>query len=256
MTIDRITFVDIETVPQNDPDKMFKGVNYDISSVKGEGGLFIKRFMKDILSMTEDGLIGVEESLYNNYYKHGSLSAEFGKIVSISIGKMNKDSFRIKTISGRDELKILVEASDIFNKVGCLCGHNSKEFDFPYLMRRMIVNKLPIPSVLDSYGKKPWEMNLEDTMSMWGGSAFNYRVSLELLCGVLGIPSPKKVIEGTSVSKIYYDSFLPEEGVLPFVKEEEALKLIGQYNAGDVLATANCYSVMRGLPLIENVEYV
>lgn len=240
MTIDKITFIDIETVPQ-------------IPTLE-QTLLFEKRYAKEIAEINELQIpANAGETLWD---KKAGLQAEFGKIVSISIGKMNKDSFRIKTISSRDESKILVEASDIFNKVGCLCGHNAKEFDFPYLMRRMIINKLPVPTVLDSYGKKPWEMNLEDTMTMWGGSAFNYKVSLDLLCSVLGIPSPKKIIERTSVSKIYYDSFIPEEGVLHFVKEEEALKLIGRYNAGDVLATANCYSVMRGLPLIENVEYV
>lgn len=234
MTIDKITFLDIETVYQQ---------NYSPEIQE----LYLKRFAKEELNAA---------SMVNHIVEKGGLYAEFGKIVSISIGKMNKDTFRIKTISSRDEKKILVEASDIFNKVGCLCGHNSKEFDFPWLMRRMIINKLPIPSVLDPYGKKPWEMNLEDTMTMWGGSAYNYKISLELLCNILGVPSPKKVIEGTSVSEIYYGSFAIESDELPFDKEEAALKKIGQYNAGDTLATACCWSVMRGLPMIENVEYV
>lgn len=249
MIISHITFLDIETVPE------FNSYYQDDVT---KSMLFDKKFAKDLSELRFDDQIYKEEL----YSKIAPLYAEFGKIVAISLGKFvdKDDKFYIRTLTGRNEFTLLNQAVDSIKKAGgtTLCAHNGNEFDFPYLMRRLIINNIPVPAILTTFNKKPWEFAFEDTMKMWSGSAWNYRVSLELLANVLGLPSPKKDMSGSDVAKIYYDSFNVEKDELPFEKEEAALKKIGGYCAGDVLTLANVYSRMKGLPIIEDskVEYL
>jgi hypothetical protein len=253
MSIAHLAFVDIETVPG--PDTLHE--------------LFEKKFAKEIEEESE-----LEPSASPNYRriqryqdvwnKKAALHAEFGKIVAISIGKwvMDKEDpngkFYIRQLTGRHEHALLSQAAESIAKTKCthLCAHNGKEFDFPYLQRRFMVNGLPIPELLITHNKKSWDLKWEDTMAMWGAGAWNYKISLELLCHVLGVKSPKTEMGGADVAKIYYDSFIPVEGELPFVTEENAMKRIGGYCDQDVLAVAQCYCRMKGLPPIENIEYV
>lgn len=252
MSISHITFLDIETVPLNQYYSYGDGVNF-----------FRKRFEKEMYELPITPSIGLSYDTCNDFYhQKAGLYAEFGKIVAISIGKFvdKDDKFYIRTITDRNEVTLLNQAVDSIKKAGgsTLCAHNGNEFDFPYLMRRLIINNIPIPAILATFNKKPWELAFEDTMKMWGGSQWNYKVSLDLLANVLGLPSPKQNISGADVSKIYYDSFNVEKDDLPFEKETACLKTIGDYCAGDVLTLANVYSRMKGLPIIEDskVEYL
>lgn len=259
MSITHLTFIDVETVPES-----------ELPNDRETLALFLKRFEKTL----KENEILTGQQLWND---RASLNAEFGKIIAISIGKMVIENvvvsadaisdeknakqvvekFYIRSLMGRDEGTLLKQASESFARAGgTLVGHNAIEFDFPFLMRRYMVHGLPIPPQLNVAGTKPWDVKLEDTMKMWSGTQWNYKVSLELLCHVLGIPSPKQDISGADVAQIYWDSFKPKEGMLPFDVEHEAMKKIGDYCAGDVLACANAYCRMKGLPLIENVEYV
>lgn len=285
MSITHLTFVDIETVPEHE--------NLDTCSMDVEF-LFGKRFHKEIIgqcdpiSMADMDAAAACFSLETKrvYRKNAALHAEFGKIVAISIGKMvvekqsvetsheqsptaieephakristrEIDKFYIRSLTGRDEATLLKQASDSFARAaGTMAAHNGLEFDFPYLMRRYMVHGLPMPPQLNVAGVKPWDVKLEDTMKMWSGTQWSHKVSLELLCHVLGIPSPKQDISGADVAQIYWDSFKAVDGVLPFDVEQEAMKKIGGYCNGDVLACAQVYCRMKGLPLIENVEYV
>jgi uncharacterized protein YprB with RNaseH-like and TPR domain len=248
MSISHITFIDIETVPLDNPERMNTIVPV----------LFEKRFERDFID-------NVTMPYCDFYSQKASLHAEFGKIVAISIGKLSGDKFYIKSLASRNETDILNQASEAINKIAAndkkavtLCAHNGFEFDFPFWMRRCIINRLPLPEPLNLHGKKPWEIMHHDTMKIWSGTAWNYKVSLDLLASIFGLPSPKVDMQGKDIAKIYYSSFTPEEGELPFDAEEKALKKIGSYCAGDVLTLANVFSIMKGLPVLDSskVEYL
>lgn len=166
-------------------------------------------------------------------YERAGIYSEFGKIICISVGLIReKDpfSFRLKSFFGKDEKSILSEFSAMLskfvrtNKEAVLCAHNGKEFDFPYIARRMIVNKLIIPEILDNAGKKPWEIKLLDTMDLWKFGDFKNYTSLDLLTSILDIPTPKDDIDGSRVASIYY--------------YENDLERIVRYCEKDVLAIA------------------
>jgi hypothetical protein len=85
-----------------------------------------------------------------------------------------------------------------------LCGHNAKEFDIPFLARRMIINQIALPDKLNLFGKKPWEIPHLDTLELWKFGDYKHYTSLKLMCKVLGIPSPKGDIDGSQVGHVFY----------------------------------------------------
>lgn len=250
MSIAHLTFIDIETTPQrNDAPAYYYA---DKPFEENEFNLFKKKFRDDLVAIGPGGSTWLFKETYE---QKAGLYAEFGKVVAISIGKMVTekndmgekpiDKFYIRTLVDRDEIKLLTQAKESIERAGgTLVGHNAMEFDFPFLMRRYMINGLPIPKQLDVAGLKPWETKLDDTMKMWSATQWNYKVSLELLCHVLGLPSPKKEMDGSGVAELFYDG------------TDESLKKIGEYCAGDTLSCAQVYCRMKGLPKIENVEYV
>ncbi len=123
------------------------------------------------------------------------------------------------------------------NREALLCAHNGKEFDYPYIARRMIINKLIIPEILDNAGKKPWEVKLLDTLELWKFGDYKSYTSLDLLTSILGIPSPKDDIDGSMVARIYWD--------------EHDIKRIVRYCEKDVLAVAQVLLRFMNLPFIE-----
>ncbi len=185
------------------------------------------------------------------YYHRAGIWAEFGKIVCISFGgfirKQGEYGFRIKSIASDDELEVLQGFIDILNKQPkelVLCAHNGKEFDFPYLCRRMLINGLSIPKQLQIAGKKPWEINHLDTMELWKFGDFKNYISLNLLATVLGIPNPKDDIQGSDVHWVYW--------------QEKDLKRIQTYCQKDVLTTAQILMKFKGMPSLseELISYV
>ncbi len=250
--IEKVTFIDIETVPE---DK-------ELDDCTDKGFMFTKKFHNDIMEKCDPetqkdhgGGAEMEQSHIAKqiYRQKAALYAEFNRVVAVSIGKMHGGKFFVKSLTGRNEKVLLEQSFDSIAKAGntTLCGHNAKEFDFPILMRKGIMHGLPIPSMLNVFGKKPWELTLEDTMVMWSGSAWNYKVSLELLASVLGLPNPKANMTGASVSEIYYGMFKVEDDQLPFDQEETALRKIGSYCSTDVITCANVYCKMKGIPTID-----
>jgi DNA polymerase elongation subunit (family B) len=146
-------------------------------------------------------------------YERASIYAEFGKIVCIGLGIFHESEtgwqLRVKAISGHDEKAILKEFADLlntkFNKDHHrLVAHNGKEFDFPYICRRMLINGIPIPSILDVAGKKPWEIKHIDTMELWKFGDYKNYTSLNVLAKSFGIPSPKDDIDGSMVGHTYW----------------------------------------------------
>lgn len=146
-------------------------------------------------------------------YPRAGIYAEFGKIICISVGYLVPDGtalhLRKKSFYGDDERVLLEEFAELLNKHfskpdSRLCAHNGKEFDFPWLSRRMIINNIPLPAILDTAGRKPWEVNHLDTMEMWKFGDYKSYTPLNLLTYLLGIPSPKDDIDGSQVYSVYY----------------------------------------------------
>lgn len=173
-----------------------------------------------------------EETDKEIYEDKGGIYAEFGKVVAISVGfftySSDEFSLRVKAIFGDDETTILNEFNDVLGKFDrkklILCAHNGKEFDFPYLCRRMLVNNIKLPDILDTSGKKPWEVSHLDTMEMWKfGDRKNF-TSLELLATLFDIPTSKDGIDGSQVSSVYYN--------------DNNIDRIAKYCSKDVVVTA------------------
>lgn len=148
-------------------------------------------------------------------FKRAGIYAEFGKIICISTGFFSGDEFRIKSFYGDDEATLLNDFAELLNNYfnkpeHLLCAHNGKEFDFPYIARRMLINGIMLPPILNMAGKKPWEVAHLDTLELWKFGDFKSYTSLDLLTAVFGIPTPKEDIDGSMVGDVYYlDKDLP-----------------------------------------------
>ncbi|MFT6815267.1 MAG: DNA polymerase elongation subunit (family B) [Sphingobacteriales bacterium] len=183
----------------------------------------------------------------DEFYQRAGIYAEFGKIVCISVGifaNPEGTEFRVKSFSGDDEKEILTSFSKLLNAQGhrVLCAHNGKEFDFPYLARRIVINGLKMPKMLEIAGKKPWEIPFLDTLELWKFGDYKSYTSLELLTTILNIPSPKDDIQGSDVYRVYY--------------EEKGIDRITKYCEKDVLAVAQLLLRFRNQPLLsaENIS--
>ena len=179
------------------------------------------------------------------YKQRGGIMAEFGKIICISVGIIEKsEKIIIKSFYGDDEKQLLEEFGEIFNRPKLrdviLCAHNGKEFDFPWIARRFLINGMHPPKPFQLFGKKPWEIKHLDTMELWKFGDYKSYVSLELLAHVFGIPTPKDDIDGSMVASIYYI--------------EKDLFRIVQYCEKDVLTLANVFRRMRQEDLLDKSE--
>ena len=222
--LEKILFLDIETVPQaGNWEELHETDQY----------LWDK---KTRMQRKEDF---TAQEFYN---ERGGIMAEFGKIICISVGILEKsEKLMIKSFSGDDERKLLEEFGEIFNHPKLhdviLCAHNGKEFDFPWIARRFLINGMQPPKPFQMFGKKPWEIPHLDTMELWKFGDYKSFISLELLAHVFGIPTPKDDIDGSMVSSIYYI--------------EKDLFRIVQYCEKDVLTLANIFRRMRQEELLE-----
>lgn len=184
-------------------------------------------------------------------FNRAGIYAEFGKIVCISVGFVDQSSrkLRIKSYFGHNEQQLLFEFAGLlkshFNSPKHLmCAHNGKEFDFPYIARRMLVHGLELPKLLDIAGKKPWEIRHLDTLELWKFGDYKHFTSLDLLTAIFDIPSPKQDIDGSQVNEVYW--------------KDNGLERIAEYCQNDVLAVVQLFNRYRGLELFkdENIEFV
>jgi 3'-5' exonuclease len=185
------------------------------------------------------------------FHERAGIYAEFGKIIVIGIGMFAENvngelTIKLKSLFDHDERKLLNEFRTHTEKMNLslkLCAHNGKEFDFPYLCRRMLVNGVALPSVLTMAGKKPWDIPHLDTMELWKFGDYKHYTSLDLLSTIFNIPSSKGQMDGSKVNEVYY--------------KEKDLTKIAQYCLGDVLAVAQLYLKMKGMNLIaeQNILY-
>ena len=192
--ISNILFLDIETVPQ---EENWSSLSHETQQL----------FEKKTQYQRKDEFTAEE------FYERAGIWAEFGKIVCISAGYFitneDKNQFRVTSFFGDNEYKILVDFKDLLNKhfskaSNILCAHNGKEFDFPFIARRMIVHQIELPKKLNLFGKKPWEVPHLDTLELWKFGDYKHYTSLKLLTSILGIPSPKDDIDGSVVASVYY----------------------------------------------------
>lgn len=192
-----------------------------------------------------------ENESAEDVFQRAGIYAEFGKIICVSVGYLYLDgqnrTIRIKSFFGDDEEKLLIRFSDLLNNYSkknklSLCGHNGKEFDFPYLARRMLINGIKLPKVLDMAGKKPWEVSFIDTMDLWKFGDYKHFTSLDLLTRGFGIPTPKDQMDGSMVADVYY--------------KDHNIKAIVEYCERDVVAVIQLILKFRGEEIIppEKIE--
>ena len=189
--IEDILFLDIETIPAYSSYQELPKVYQDLWDKKAK--LLAKN----------------EEDTAENLYERAGIYSEFGRIICISVGIMKDGNLWLKSFFDHDEFVLLKEFAEMLNKGfyrpnQLLCAHNGKEFDYPYIARRMLINGINPPMILNLAGKKPWEIQLLDTMELWKFGDYKNYTSLELLSAVFGIPSPKNDICGADVAKVYW----------------------------------------------------
>ena len=229
LKLEYILFLDIETVPEVEHFSDLSSEKQDLWAQKSQ----YQR--KDDFSPEE-------------YYHRAGIWAEFGKIICISVGYFAPEetsrSFRITTISGKEDyilkqFKSLLETH--FNHPKhLLCAHNGKEFDFPYIARRMLIHNIKLPSKLNLFGKKPWEVPHLDTLELWKFGDYKHYTSLKLMSNVLDIPSPKDDIDGGEIFSVYYN--------------DNDIHRIIDYCQKDTLAVAQILLRLRGEALLEQHE--
>ncbi len=229
-------FLDIETVPQAD-----SYVNLTVENQK----LFY-----DKISKTMPEGIAIEEA----YHNRAGILAEFAKVVCISTGFFYKDKggricLKIKSIAAHNERDLLQQFNGLIEKMYKhnpnfqFSGHNIREFDIPFLCRRMLINGLKLPAPMNIHGAKPWEIKWVDTLHWWRFGDYKNYTSLNLLACILGIPTSKDDIDGSMVQQVYY--------------KENNLQRITDYCQKDVIVVARIVQKFMNLPLVtdENIFY-
>ncbi len=226
--LDQIVFLDIETVPQY----------ADYTEVPVD--------FQDLWEK-KSGFFRSENDSASDVYQRAGIYAEFGKIVCISVGifVMNQSpfTFRLKSYYGDDETILLSEFIGMLNSLSqkkniLLCAHNGKEFDFPYIARRSLINGLRLPGILDIAGKKPWEVNHLDTLELWKFGDYKNYTSLNLLMAAFNIPSPKDDIDGSMVATVYW--------------QDKNLERIVRYCEKDVVAIARLFMRYKGEKIFDD----
>ncbi|MBW6479695.1 MAG: 3'-5' exonuclease [Bacteroidales bacterium] len=235
----KILFLDVETVP------MVADYN-QLSDV-----------FKELWEKKADRIRGDQEKTAGELFnERAGIYSEFGKIVCISAGFFHESKeerdvirFRCKAFYSDQEAELLNEFAELLNKRfsyadNYLCGHNSREFDFPYIARRMLINRIPLPDIINLQGKKPWEVTHLDTMELWKFGDYKNYTSLALLAAIFGIPTPKDDIMGSDVARVYW--------------KENDLKRIAVYCNKDVVTTARLFLKysFRGELEDENIESI
>lgn len=229
--LENILFLDIETVPEQ--------ANFqDLDETKQELWEAKSKYQRK------------DEFTAEEFYERAGIWAEFGKIVCISVGYFKNQgdvrTFRVTSFYGEEDV-LLKEFKNLlishFSQAKhLLCAHNGKEFDFPYIARRMIIHNIELPYKLNLFGKKPWEVPHLDTLELWKFGDYKHYTSLKLMTNVLGIPSPKDDIDGSQVRQVFY--------------EENDIDRIIEYCEKDTIAVAQILLRLRGDELLHDNEII
>ena len=231
INIENVLFLDIETVPA-------------FESYEKMPELFRKLWDRKTETLKKEA-----EDTPESLFPRAGIYAEFGKIICISVGFFRGREFRIKSFYGEDEFQLIRQFCKLleshFNFTDkMLCAHNGREFDFPFLARRILIQGLPLPAILDVAGRKPWEVQFLDTMELWKFGDYKHYTSLELLSAVFDIPTPKDDISGADIHTVYW--------------KDHDLERIRTYCQKDVLTVARLFLKYQQQPGIpdENVIIV
>ena len=224
--IENILFIDIETAP----------VQYQYSELS-----------ETTKELWDKKMMYVKDTTPEEHYAKAGIFAEFAKVVCIGLGFMSQGKFRTKAIAGENEKDILIEFSKLmqthfYKEEHFLCAHNGKEFDYPFLCRRLLLNQLPLPKLLQIQGFKPWNVKHLDTMEMWRFGDIKNFTSLNLLAHIFNIPSPKDDIDGSQIAQVFY--------------EEKNIERIKTYCIKDVVTLIRIYQCLKGLTPIKDEEIV
>lgn len=228
--LNNLLFIDIETVPR---EPSFNTLD---------------DYWKELWQEKIHRSLPENETAESYYTQRAGVMAEFAKIICISTGYIHQNKLRIKSFYGDDEKTILTElikTLDQIEKVNdkwCFTGHNIKEFDIPFICRRLVMNNLPIPVYLDFQNMKPWETNLVDTFQYWRFGDYKHYTSLKLLAACLNVPSPKDDIDGSRVAEVYW--------------KENNLKRIVNYCQKDIITVANIILRFMNKELLKEDEII
>lgn len=220
--MNRILFLDIETVPG--------AARYD-DLPEGMQALWEKK------ARTMSEFVNFNENSARELYNRAAIYAEFGKIVCISVGIFSGEKFMLHSFANKDEKALLEDFVTtmkgwVNDATRAICGHNAKEFDIPFIARRLLINGFRLPAMFNISGKKPWEINHLDTLELWKFGDYKHFTSLELLAAVFGIPTPKDDINGSQVGQVFW--------------MDGDLERIATYCQKDVLTTARLYLKLTG----------
>lgn len=224
-----IVFLDIETVATVD---QYERLPERFKALWARKASFLKR---------DEGQTA--EDLFN---QRAGIYAEFGKVIVVAVGRYfdtenGELGFRTRCFMGDNERELLHTVKTTLEKLdpvnAKLCAHNGKEFDFPYLCRRMLVNGLIPPAILNQTGRKPWEVTHLDTMEMWKFGDFKNYTSLDLLAALFDIETSKGVMDGSMVNEVYY--------------QERDLEKIATYCVGDVVTIGQLFLKLKGMEAIK-----
>jgi hypothetical protein len=227
--LSKVLFLDIETVPQC---RHWNELDPRTAQLFAEK----TRYEQERTQRTAEAL----------WSERGGILAEFGKIICIGVGSLHRHeeawSLRVTSFHGHEERDLLERFVDLLDRHyhgedHWLCGHNGKEFDFPWIARRCVVHGIRLPKLLDIAGLKPWEVGHQDTMNLWSFGDRKAYTSLALLTHILGIPTPKDDITGADVARVYY--------------EDGDLERIATYCKKDVVATTQLFLRLTGRPLVK-----
>jgi len=234
LDLNHLLFLDIETVPEV----------YNYSDLKGD--------IKHLWELKMKWQMERDNATAEELFEKAGIYAEFGKIICISVGFLVNSGttsikYRTTSFAGDDEKKLLQEFANLLNthynrQDRYLCAHNGKEFDFPYIARRMLINGVKLPLMLDIAGKKPWEIKHIDTMELWKFGDYKHYTSLNLLAHLFGIPTPKDDISGADVARVYY--------------EEGDIDRIVTYCEKDTLTVCQLLLKYKGMKLIEDDQMI
>lgn len=234
IVLENLILIDIETVPQH-PD--FDLLNEEWKQLWQEK---TQRSLPDFTTPAEF------------YPQRAGVMAEFAKIICISMGYFTKQGnalqLRLKSFYGDDEKVLLQSFVTVLNQVETknnkwsFAGHNIKEFDIPFICRRLLVNSLPIPAYLDFQNMKPWDTNMVDTFQYWRFGDYKNYTSLKLLAAAMGVPSPKDDIDGSMVADVYW--------------KEKNLERIVTYCLKDVVTTGNIILRFKNIELLKEEQVV
>lgn len=230
--LNNILFLDIETVPQ---EKNWKNLPKETQILFEQKTQYQRR----------------DDFTAEEFYERAGIWAEFGKIICISVAYFvdinDKKQLRVTSFFGDEEQIVLQDFKELLDKHftkrnHILCAHNGKEFDFPFIARRMIIHQIELPKKMNLFGKKPWEVPHLDTLELWKFGDYKHYTSLKLLTSILGVPSPKDDIDGSEVAKVYY--------------EEKNLERIVNYCEKDTIAVAQILLRFNNEKLINETDII